>query len=118
VLGAVMLLGGIGLLDLRLLGYARALPLDALSRAVTPLAVGGFGLQVVSGVVLFAADATALAGSAVFLAKMVLILLAGLNVVVFHRLRAPLGPFGRACAAGSLAAWLGVAVLGRLIAYL
>ena len=113
-----MLLGGIGLLDLRLLGYGRALPIEALSRVVTPLAVAGFVLQVGSGVVLFAADAVALAASAVFLAKMVLILLAGLNVVVFHRLRTPLGRWGRACAAGSLAAWIGVAVLGRLIAYL
>ena len=113
-----MLVGGIGLLDLRLLGYARALPFEGLSRAVTPLAVAGFALQLGSGAVLFAADAPALAVSTVFQAKMALILLAGLNVVAFRRLRAPPGPAGRACAAASLAAWIGVIVLGRMIAYL
>jgi hypothetical protein len=109
--GLVLLIGAIGIVDLRLLGAWPALPLDALQRALTPLAVAGLVLLVASGSVLFAADAESLAGSSVFRWKLIVIALALVNAVLFRRIRRP------AMAAASLAAWLSVAVLGRMIAY-
>lgn len=119
VLGVVLLVGGIGIVDLRLLGAWPALPLPALSRALTPLAVAGLALLALSGAVMFAADAKALAGSATFRWKLALIAVALLNALAFRRLwrGGPPTPGLKALAAGSVAAWLTVAGLGRWIAY-
>lgn len=120
VIGAILLVGSIGLFDLRVLGYARDVPLVALGRALPRLAVLGFGLMVISGAVLFASDARALAGSSLFQAKLIFIMLAGANALAFRRM----GPLGapptfilRTLAALSLALWLCVVVAGRWIAY-
>lgn len=121
LLGLVLLIGGIGLVDLRLVGAFRGLPLATLSRALTPLALGGLLLMTLSGPVLFAADAASLVKSDLFRWKLVLIGVALLNALAFRRLwreedgepRTAL----RAMAAGSIALWLMVAALGRLIAY-
>lgn len=120
VLGLVLLLGGIGLVDLRLMGLFRALPLVALSQALTPLGIGGLCLLAASGSVLFAADATSLAGSPIFRWKLVLIALALTNALLFRLLWKPsetAAGWGRAMALASLCLWLSVAVLGRWIAY-
>ncbi|MFN7359854.1 hypothetical protein [Brevundimonas sp.] len=121
VIGAVLLVGGIGLLDLRLLGYGRRLAPQTLAEVVTPLALVGFGLMVVSGGLMFAADARAMAASPLFAAKLGLIGLAGVNAVafcsMFRRLDGGIPPGARILAAVSLALWLGVVVLGRLVAY-
>lgn len=109
--GLVLLIGSIGIVDLRLLGAWPALPLEALQRALTPLAIAGLVLLVASGSVLFAADAESLAGSSVFRWKLLLIALALANALLFRRVHRP------AMAAVSLVAWLSVAVLGRMIAY-
>src|SRR5688572_7468023 len=85
IVGLVMLIGGIGIVDLRLIGFWRAIPTHALSRALTPLAIAGLLIQLPSGLVLFAADGTALASSAVFQAKLTLIALALLNAAGFRR---------------------------------
>ena len=61
-----MLVGGIGILDLRLAGAFRAIPVAPLSRALTPIALAGLVLMVPSGATMFAADAATLAGSATF----------------------------------------------------
>lgn len=121
VLGAILLVGGIGLLDLRLLGYGKGISPAALSRAVTPLALAGFGVMVISGVLMFVADAEALWGSALYWSKMALIGVAGLNALtfrsLFHDLPDPIPDAAKGLAAGSLILWIGVVVLGRLIAY-
>jgi hypothetical protein len=121
VIGAILLVGAIGLLDLRLLGYGRGIEPMALSRAVTPLALAGFGVMVISGILLFVADAEALSGSALFWGKMVLIGVAGLNAWTFRSLFAELPDAipdaAKGLAAGSLIMWIGVVVMGRLIAY-
>ena len=125
LLGLVMLIGGIGVLDLRLAGAFRRLPVEALWRGLLPLAIGGLALLVPAGFVMFAADASSLAVSTVFRWKLALIVLALANVTAFHLLwrrrlagwdvDPPLG--GRVMAAGSLVLWLLVAALGRWIAY-
>lgn len=123
LLGLVLLLGGIGLVDLRIMGAFPALPLAALSRALTPLAVAGLALQALSGPVLVAADAVALLGSTAFRWKLAAIGLALANAAAFRLLQTRLPADGsvalpgRLLAALSLAAWLTVATLGRMIAY-
>lgn len=116
VLGVVLLVGGIGVVDLRLLGAWRALPMPALSRALTPVAIAGVALLALSGALMFAADAKALSGSATFRWKLVLIALGLANALLFRRLDGRLAA-ARWLAAGSLALWLTVGFLGRWIAY-
>jgi hypothetical protein len=125
LLGLVMLIGGIGVVDLRLAGFWRNLPAAALSRALTPVAIGGLVLLALSGSVLFAADGAALARSVTFHRKLVLIALALANAALFRLLwqrRVEAGgevppPIGRTSALASLLLWLCVGALGRLIAY-
>lgn len=125
LLGLVMLVGGIGVVDLRLAGALPSLPARALSRALTPIALAGLAMMLPSGFILFAADATTLAVSEVFRWKLMLIALALTHAIAFHWLwgdrladwdaRAP--PLARAMAVGSLALWLVIGTLGRMIAY-
>lgn len=121
VIGAIMVVGAIGVLDLRVLGYGRGLPIQRLSAALTPIALLGFAVMVVSGALLFVADAPALASSSIFLAKMGLIVLAGANALAFRigwrRLDDNPPVSARVLAGASLGLWLTVVVAGRLIAY-
>lgn len=125
VLGVVLLVGGIGVVDLRVLGFWRQLPLGALSQALTPIAVAGLLLQVCSGLVLFAADGEALAASDTFELKLILLALALANAAAFRlhwRRKGPgaryaPSPLERGSALVSLLLWLAIATVGRLIAY-
>jgi hypothetical protein len=121
LLGLVMLVGSIGVVDLRVLGLWRQLPIGALSAALTPIAVAGLVLQGVTGLALFAADAEALAGSDIFQVKLALVSLALLNAAAFRLVwrgdQATARPLARLSAGASLGMWLAVGALGRLIAY-
>lgn len=119
----MLLVGGIGLLDVRLLGGFPALDPRALARTLQPLALVGFLLLAASGVVLFAADAMALARSDIFRRKLILIAIALVNALAFRLLFrrqllfGAIRPAMRAMAGLSLLLWLSVLVLGRWIAY-
>ena len=120
-----MLVGGIGILDLRLAGLFRNLPTRPLASALTPIAVAGLLLMIPSGATLFASDAATLVNSWTLQTKFVLILLALANAIAFrfiwHRridqwdVNPPI--WGRTMAVVSLLLWLAVAGLGRWIAY-
>ena len=124
LLGLVMLVGGIGVVDLRIAGLWRAIPAAELSRALTPVAITGLVILATAGIVLFAADGAALARSDTFHRKLVLIGLALANAIAFRLLwqkrieageEAP--PIARAMAALSLLLWLAAGTMGRWIAY-
>ena len=125
LLGLVMLVGGIGIVDLRVVGLWRTLPIAALSRALTPIAMGGLLVMAASGTILFAADGDALAGSQTFARKLIVIALALANAAAFRLLwrtkwddwRSAAPGAARAMAALSLALWLTAGALGRWIAY-
>lgn len=125
LLGLVMLVGAIGVVDLRIAGAWRGLPMEPMSRALTPVAVVGLVILVASGSLLFAADGVALARSDTFLRKLVLIALALANAVVFRliwqRRMAGWGDVAptpaRIMAAVSVLLWLLIGLQGRLIAY-
>jgi len=126
VLGVILLIGGIGLLDLRLVGAFRSLPLVPLSRAVTPLAMIGLVLMFLSGTVMFASDAPTLVASFAFRWKIMLVALAVANALAFRWLwqkrlvdwDEEVPAAARIMAGGSIIVWIIVAILGRLIAYL
>ena len=120
-----MLIGGIGILDLRLAGLLHRLPVAPLSAALTPIAIAGLPLMVPSGAAMFASDAAALVHSTTFRWKLLLVVLALANAIAFRflwqarieawDLKPP--PLGRLMAAGSILLWLSVATFGRMIAY-
>lgn len=126
ILGLSLLVGPIVALDLRLLGIGRrVVPVAALSRTLTPLAIAGLALQVLSGLLLFTADASALVSNPVFRIKAALLVLGVANAIAFRRIwRHALDDWdhspptlGRLQAALSILFWIGVAISGRLIAY-
>jgi hypothetical protein len=122
VLGAALLVGAIATFDIQVL--RRAKNAGVIARAVTPVAAFGLALQVVSGVVLLAADAMPVVVNPAFQFKMAMFALGLVNVAAFRwRFGRSLGaetPLdgATAFAALSLASWLLVLLAGRFIAYL
>ncbi|MCW5576890.1 MAG: hypothetical protein KIT13_12415, partial [Burkholderiales bacterium] len=84
IVGFVVLVGGIVVLDLRLLGLSKALPVRLLARHVLPWSIGALLLIVPSGLLMFIAHAGDLVGNTAFIVKMVLLLCAGANAAAFH----------------------------------
>lgn len=125
IVGLACLVGSIAVVDLRILGFSKALPAGALMRHVLPFSIAAFFLVVASGLMLFLAQASDLTGNRVFLLKMCLIGLAGVNAALFHTGawanpstwadHAPLP--ARVLAAFSLLLWTAVITCGRWIAY-
>ena len=130
-LGMALLIGAVGMLDLRLLGLGRGIPVERLQRFI-PIGILGFVLNASTGFVFVAGNP--IGGPMVYLdnlafqIKLVLILVAGLNLLAFHwtglsRAADALAPSGDAApaaklvAAVSLVLWIGVIVFGRLIMY-
>lgn len=124
--GVALLFCSIAILDLRLLGLKRAVPVRRLAARVLPWTAASFLLIVPSGLAMFAADAAAVIANPVFAAKIGLILAAGTNAAAFHAgaFRGAAGwdvgaaPPAAARAAGalSLALWISVIVCGRVLA--
>lgn len=127
IVGITVLVGGVALFDLRMLGFGRALPVDQLAQHLLPWSMASLGLVVPAGLLLFSADPAALVSNRLFLLKLALIALAGLNALLFH-----LGVFrnvaewntgartpgvARMHAVISLALWVAVISCGRLLAY-
>ena len=126
-LGIVMVAGTIMLVDLRLLGLGlRSVPMTQLVARIVPATLWGFGLMVLSGGLLFASEAVKMYHSPAFRIKVVLLALAGLNALIFHRTvyrdadhwEPSVAPV-RARLAGllSLLFWIGIIAAGRAIAY-
>jgi hypothetical protein len=131
IIGIGLLFGSIAILDLRLLGLSRSIPVRLLARHVLPWTAASFLLIVPSGLLMFTAHATEFISSPVFVLKMCLILAAGLNAALFHAMvfpsvevwdaeemrKLPPPPSARVSAALSLAIWVSVIACGRLLAY-
>ena len=127
LVGVVVLVGSIVVLDLRLLGLSREVPVRRLARHVLPWAAASLLLIVPTGLLMFIAFAGELIASPVFALKMCLVLAAIANAGILHAgaMRGaaawdtnavpPLA--ARAGAAASLALWISVVVCGRLLAY-
>ena len=122
IVGIALLFGAIVPLDLRLAGWRReASAVAGLSRLLLPVAVFGFLLAALAGLLLFATDARAYAASPLFQAKLLLIALALANALALRRVDwRNAGSSRRVALAGaaSVILWLGAILLGRLIGYL
>ena len=86
VFAIVTVIGCIAIMDLRLLGLtSRSRTVQALERDTIPVTWIGFGFAVLTGLLLFVSKATSYMANPYFLWKMGLMLLAGVNMALFHR---------------------------------
>src|SRR5690554_3692913 len=125
-IGLAMLVGSIMLIDLRLLGVARSLPLPSML-GLLPWVWAGFLINVMTGTLMFIYGATSFGTKWMFILKMVLMAAAGINALVFtvavarsggQWLTAERTPGAiKAVATLSLVLWLGVMTSGRWMAY-
>lgn len=125
-IGIACLVGGIMLIDLRLLGVAKKLRID-LMITLLPWVWAGFAINAVTGGIIFVYGATNFGTNTPFQLKMFLILVAGINALIFEIMArrgrdswvaagaAPV--MVRAVATLSLLLWVSVVTTGRWMAY-
>ena len=126
-IGLSLLVGGIMLIDLRVLGMARVLPLKSMI-GLLPIVWAGFIINVLTGSLLFIYGATNFGFNGAFQLKMAFMVLAGLNALAFDvSVRRSAGawvaadrppPIVKGFATLSLFFWLCVVTTGRWMAYL
>lgn len=128
ILGIALLVGPAFTFDFRLLGVGRrVVSVTTAARYLLPVSHIGFAIAVITGIALLSAQATVVAGTGAAPWKFGLLILACLNVLVFHygiyrRADAWTGSavtpiVARVGAGVSLIAWTGVTFAGRLLAY-
>ncbi len=124
-IGLSIMLGALLIIDARLLGMLRTYDAGSVKRLV-PLVWVGFCINLASGTMFFVGDPMRYSINIGFQIKMLLILVAGLNVVVYQLQVRPqligwntvsMPTIARLVAIASLATWGGVLLLGRLIPY-
>lgn len=125
-IGLCLLVGTVGLFDLRLLGVAKQIPLPALHRLI-PWGVLGFLINVTSGSIFLASAPFQYLYNESFYFKVAFLTIAGINVavfyLVFYRKIITLGagdsapPGARIIGAISLLMWIGVMCAGRLLTF-
>jgi len=127
--GIISLVGATSALDLRLIGLTmKGEPVSRIAGRLLPWAWAGLAIQVLTGFCLFASEATRCYENKAFRIKMVMLVLAGLNALIFHRtvyrrvagwddsLATPLGAKFAGCC--SILLWFGIVAAGRWIAFL
>ena len=123
-IGLSLMVGSLLIVDLRLLGFIRKIPIRSAIKFL-PFAIVGFVINLATGVLFFAADPHMYWPNPAFKLKMGLILLAGLNALVFTVMEQrrvltlgddeSTGAFTKVTAGLSLGLWLSVLLLGRLL---
>lgn len=128
VLGLALMVGTIAIVDLRILGVIlKRRPTAEIADGLLPITWIGFAVMAISGGVLFAAQSEKIYDNIFLQLKLLLLVIAGANVALFHLTTyraiqtwsgviAP-PPAARASAAGSLLVWALVVTAGRYIAY-
>jgi hypothetical protein len=130
-IGMALLIGTVGLLDVRILGFLKGLPIASLEKLI-PLGILGFVFNVVTGFIFvagnFSGGPMAYLGNLAFQIKMILILIAGLNLAVYYFMgiardaesvsaSGDAATSAKVVAVVSLVSWFGVIYFGRLIMY-
>ena len=126
--GLALLVGCVGVFDLRLLGVAKGLEVGPLQRLV-PWGIAGFVLNLITGALFFTGNPYQYINNNAFWMKMLFVGLAGANVLVFyaaglHRRVDAIGPgqdapaFAKIVAAVSLVSWFGVVFWGRMLPFI
>jgi hypothetical protein len=124
--GIALLVGGIMVIDLRLLGFAQRLPIAAVM-GLLPWVFAGFLINLVTGTLMFIYGATSYGMNWLFWYKMGLILVAGGNALLFKLVAMRAGgewmrsgkvPVAvKTIATLSLVLWVSVTAAGRFMAY-
>jgi hypothetical protein len=126
IIGFVFLVGSAFLFDLCLLGVIRKLPVRDVAEHVLPWTRRSLLIVIPSGLLLFISQARALSTNGIFGLKLVLIVIAFTNAVIFHRFTFPTSSkwadsetpaAAKMAAVISLIVWTSVITCGRLIAY-
>ena len=121
-MGLSVLVGACGLLDLRLLGVSRSIPLPAFGWVFRVVAIG-LTVNLVTGVLLFIKNPITWASSVPFLIKMLLVAASVATVVPIRRFVLSDAANGdvtggiRGLAVVSIVAWSAAVTAGRLLAY-
>lgn len=129
LIGLSVSIGLIFLTDLRLMNlFLKRVPLQDMLRHLRPYVIGGFIAVFVSGGLLFWSAAARMLESPAFIAKMLFMVLAGINALYFELVIAQREPVKqnhsvvsssvRYAGFASLSLWTLVVVCGRLIPYL
>jgi uncharacterized membrane protein len=124
-IGLIMIVGTVGLLDIRIMGFMKQLPIAPLHRFL-PWAMVGLGINIVTGLLAFVGLTENYIYSGAFWLKMLGLLLLGLNAAAFYLTGIfdgveRLGPgedapiTAKLIAASSLFLWFAVITLGRYI---
>src|SRR5918912_1889805 len=82
-MGLALLMGAVSVLDLRMLGMAKELPLGPLQKLM-PWAIAGFTINLITGFLFFAGDPFQYIHNIAFFFKLLFIALAGVNVILFY----------------------------------
>jgi hypothetical protein len=125
-MGMSVLVGVVGLFDLRLMGFARSVPVAAFHRLI-PLGVAGFAVNAATGFCFLAGTPDQYLFNLAFRFKVFFFTIAGLNVLAFYTVtfrrlieQDPASPptVGARVAGGvSICAWIGVMAAGRLLTF-
>jgi hypothetical protein len=128
VIGLALVFGTIAVIDLRLLGKASShRPFQRMTSDILKWTVAAFAVTAVTGALMFTANAVVYFNNTYFRIKVALLVLAGLNVLMFELTarrtvhqwdRSPLAPpAGRVVAIVSLVVWVAVIFAGRMIGF-
>ena len=127
-IGLALLVGIVGLFDLRVLGVGKGLPIGPLQRLM-PWAILGFAINLITGFLFFTGDPFQYIHNLAFGFKMLFIALAGVNVIVYYvsGLYRRVDPIAagqdapaaaKIVAAVSLCLWIGVMYWGRMLPFI
>jgi hypothetical protein len=128
VVSICLVVGSILVIDLRLLGLASLnRPVSRITKAILPLTWSAFAVAAASGLLLFISNATKYLENGYFVAKVLLICAAGLNMAVFHGISAKDLPRweneaalplpARLAGGFSILLWVAVVTCGRWIGF-
>jgi hypothetical protein len=126
-IGMALLIGSVGTINLRILGVGKGLPLGPLQKLLVWGALG-FGLNLLTGIGLYAGNPRQYQSLA-FLFKMLCVVLAGVNALLFYTtgLYRRVNPVGagqdapmaaKLSAVASLLFWFAVIYWGRMLSFL
>jgi hypothetical protein len=128
VVSICLVVGSILVVDLRLLGLASvSRPVSRVTSGILPLTWSAFAIAVASGGLLFISNATKYLANGYFVAKILLICAAGLNMAIFHAISArdlpkwendkTLPRQAQFAGALSILLWVSVVTCGRWIGF-
>ena len=127
IIGFAILVGSVVMFDLRVLGLSKNLSVRGLSRHLLPWSLAALVLIVPTGSLMFLAHANDFLANRTFQLKMGLLMLAGINAIVFRTgpyqtvehwdvaTRAPIA--AQLSVAASILIWFSIIACGRFLAY-